>query len=171
MSHLALDRTVRIAESGEVTTCAALLDQGRAIVQQVERYGRTERTAYFCYMIGDFGPGVFSGWEISPAAYHTRAARGQDRPPIAPLAQPKLPAAALLHVLLPLAPLPEPDEPGMIDGWQYIHDDRNTARSRLSVLLDYIDYPTFAILGDEGMHAWAEATRLLSTWTTARQDA
>lgn len=70
MSTTKLNQSVRVGATGEITTIAKLLDEGRVKLNKVEHFGRTGRTAYFA----DFEEqnGVSSGWEISKTAYESR---------------------------------------------------------------------------------------------------
>lgn len=80
MARVKLNQELKL-DNGTITTCAALLDSGKAFVRRIERFGKAERTIY----IVDLNDGNGGYFEISRYAYQSRAARGQDKRP-APIA-------------------------------------------------------------------------------------
>lgn len=69
MATVKLNQTVRVAETGELTTIAQLAAQGRITFRQVDNFykrGGGTRTAYFADISDN------SGWEISKTAYLSR---------------------------------------------------------------------------------------------------
>lgn len=80
MARVRLDAPVNSTDYG-ITTCAALLDNGHAIVERVEHFGRNDVTKYFVTLL-DLKGAITSGcFEIGQKAYESRAAKGQDKLP------------------------------------------------------------------------------------------
>lgn len=78
---VSLTALVRVAETGEVTTIAALADQGRITWRAVPGFdtrGGGTRTAYFADVAEN------SGWEISKVAYQSRTGQKVDLTPDGP---------------------------------------------------------------------------------------
>lgn len=76
---MALNKPVR-AEADEVTTIAALLEQGRVVLRRSDCFagrGGKLRVAYFADYVKDCDPatGRTSGWEISKLAFLSRRNR------------------------------------------------------------------------------------------------
>jgi hypothetical protein len=64
-----------------ITTPAQLLDEGKAIVEKVERFGKREVTKYFCTLVNLDGTLSNNCWDIGQKAYESRAAKGQNKLP------------------------------------------------------------------------------------------
>jgi hypothetical protein len=77
--RVSLSQSVRIAQTGETTTIAALAAQGRirfttCLMDTKKRAGerRTVRRYFADLVDPNAQPGVSSGWEISETAYKSR---------------------------------------------------------------------------------------------------
>ncbi len=82
MPRVKLDQPVNTgSEFYGVTTCADLLDAGRAFVERVDNFGRNRITKYFVTLIDRRGNATNSCFEIGQKAFESRVAKGQNVPP------------------------------------------------------------------------------------------
>lgn len=80
MARVKLNQPVNA--DGTITTCAELLDAGKAIVERVDNFGKNMVVKYFCTLLDDYGNITSGCFEIGQKAYESRVAKGQHVKPV-----------------------------------------------------------------------------------------
>lgn len=77
MSRIKLSAPVRITDTGEITTIAALATAGRVRFTKSDNWrgdrGKAPRIAYFAELIPEMNGGIEGCWEISIYVYTSRS--------------------------------------------------------------------------------------------------
>jgi hypothetical protein len=76
MARVKLHDPIRL-DNGTVTTCAKLLDAGRAVVVKNEKWRNRTTPIYFCDLFSPETGKTSGGWEISKYAYESRLAQSE----------------------------------------------------------------------------------------------